>query len=144
MTYYENSKNSIQLKQTLHSPSLYEHTHICHRFLPNLNGRGISDIFFLDSLTGWAVTPFTQQNDTVFVTKTTNAGDNWFISYIGSGQFVGMKRIFFLNHLTGFSCGKGLNNSAINNFAKTTDGGILIPRLILKKFIIHKLKTFIM
>ena len=49
------------------------------QFLPNIGGRQISDVFFLDSLTGWGVTPFTQLNDTVYVLKTINGGDNWFI-----------------------------------------------------------------
>lgn len=43
--------------------------------MPDLGGRQIKDIFFLDSLTGWAVTPYITQNDTVYVLKTTNGGD---------------------------------------------------------------------
>jgi len=93
------------------------------QFMPNIGNRTISDIVFLDSLKGWAVTSFTQLNDTVYVLKTTNGGDNWFSNYTGTGQFVGMKRIFFLNDFTGYACGNGLNNSSQNNFAKTTNGG---------------------
>src|SRR3972149_8395693 len=59
------------------------------QFMPNIGNRQIKDIFFLDSLTGWAVTPFTIQNDTTFVLKTTNGGDNWFKEFTGTGQFVG-------------------------------------------------------
>src|SRR5512138_705478 len=65
------------------------------QFMPNLNGRQISDIFFLDSLTGWAVTPYRFQNDTAYVLKTTSGGDSWFFASIRIGQFVGMNRIYF-------------------------------------------------
>ena len=94
------------------------------QLLPNLGGRQISDVFFLDSLTGWAVTSFMQQNDTVYVLKTSNGGDNWFINYTGAGQFVGMRRIYFLNDQTGYACGNGFNNTSQNNFAKTTNSGV--------------------
>ena len=93
------------------------------QFLPNIGGRLISDIFFLDSLNGWTVTSLTQLNDTVFVLKTTNGGDKWFISYSRSGELVGMQRIYFLNEFTGYACGNGFDNSSQNNFAKTTNGG---------------------
>ncbi|RPI14857.1 MAG: hypothetical protein EHM58_15545, partial [Ignavibacteriae bacterium] len=33
------------------------------QFMPNLNGRSVQDIFFLDSLTGWGVTNATNQNN---------------------------------------------------------------------------------
>ena len=91
------------------------------QFLPDIGGRQISDIFFLDSLTGWAVTNATNQNpDTTFVLKTTNGGDNWIIQYgkiQTGGGFPGYFRVYFLNQSTGYTCGvKGLD--------KTTDGGM--------------------
>ncbi|MFC2092849.1 T9SS type A sorting domain-containing protein [Bacteroidota bacterium] len=91
------------------------------QFLPDIGGRQISDMFFLDSLTGWAVTNATNQNpDTTFVLKTTNGGDNWVIQYgkiQTGGGFPGYFRVYFLNQSTGYTCGvKGLD--------KTTDGGI--------------------
>ena len=91
------------------------------QFLPDLNGRQITDITFLDSLTGWAVTNATNQNpDTTFVLKTTDGGDNWVIQYgkiQTGGGFPGYFRVYFLNQSTGYTCGvKGLD--------KTTDGGI--------------------
>ncbi|MBK9335024.1 MAG: hypothetical protein IPM96_22130 [Ignavibacteria bacterium] len=92
------------------------------QFLPNIGGRLISDIFFLDSLNGWTVTSLTQLNDTVFVLKTTNGGDKWFISYSRSGELVGMQRIYFLNEFQDMH-GNGFDNSSQNNFAKTTNGG---------------------
>ena len=89
------------------------------QFLLNIGGRQISDIFFIDSITGWAVTNATNQNpDTTFVLKTTNGGDNWVIQYgkIQTGVgFPGYFRVYFLNQSTGYTCGvKGLD--------KTTDG----------------------
>jgi len=93
------------------------------QFMPNIGNRQISDIFFLDSLTGWAVTPYVTQNDSVFVLKTTNSGDNWFKVYSAGGQFVGMNRIKFLDQNTGYSCGVGLFNGS-TGINKTTNGGV--------------------
>jgi photosystem II stability/assembly factor-like uncharacterized protein len=91
------------------------------QFMPNLNGRSITDIFFLDSLTGWGVTNATNQaTDTTFVLKTTNSGDNWVIQYRKiqtGGGFPGLYRVYFINPNTGYICGiTGLN--------KSTDGGV--------------------
>lgn len=92
------------------------------QFLPNLNGRTISDIFFIDSLTGWAVTPYRFQNDTAYVIKTTNSGDTWFIANSRIGQFVGYNKVKFLNSLTGFVCGV-YQTSVYEGLTKSTDGG---------------------
>ncbi len=92
------------------------------QFLPNLNGRTISDIFFLDSLTGWAVTPYRFQNDTAIVLKTTNRGDTWFIANNRIGQFVGHNKVKFLNSLSGFVCGAS-QTSGFKGLSKSTDGG---------------------
>lgn len=94
------------------------------QFLPNIGGRTISDIFFLDSLTGWAVTPYRFQNDTAYVLKTTNSGDSWFIVNIRIGQFVGHNKVKFLNSLTGFICGVS-QTSGYKGLSKSTDGGEL-------------------
>ncbi len=95
------------------------------QFLPNIGGRTISDIFFLDSLTGWAVTPYRQQqNDTAFVLKTTNGGDNWSIEYSRTEKYVGFEKIYFLNANTGFTCGTNdLLFSGYTGLSKSTDGG---------------------
>lgn len=92
------------------------------QFMPNLGGRQISDIFFLDSVTGWAVTPYLAVNDTAYVLKTTNGGDNWFIQHTRVGQFVGSNRVAFLNANTGYTAGVSWlpTYSAI---LKTTNGG---------------------
>lgn len=92
------------------------------QFLPNLNGRTISDITFIDSLTGWAVTPYLAVNDTSFVLKTSNGGDDWFIQHTRTGQFVGSNRVYFINANTGFTAGVS-NLPAYSAILKTTDGG---------------------
>ena len=95
------------------------------QFLPNIGGRQISDVYFLDSLTGWAVTPYRQQqNDTAYVLKTTNGGDNWFISYSRTEQYVGFEKIYFLNNNTGFVCGANDFFSGYTGLSKSTDGGL--------------------
>ncbi len=52
------------------------------QFLPNLNGQSISDVFFLDSLTGWAATGTNSGPGHInYVIKTSNGGDNWNINF---------------------------------------------------------------
>ena len=50
------------------------------QWFPNLNGSTITDITFLDSLTGFAVT---NSNSLLqeYILRTTNGGDNWYINY---------------------------------------------------------------
>ncbi len=90
------------------------------QFLPNLNGRSVKDVFFLDSLTGWGVTNATnQQYDTIYILKTTNSGDNWTIQYnnlLTGGGFWGYTKIYFLNQYTGFA-------GDITGISKSTNGG---------------------
>ncbi len=92
------------------------------QFLPNIGSRKISDVLFIDSLTGWAVTPYRFQNDTTFVMKTTTGGDSWFIQFVGTGQFVGRNRILFINANTGFTCGND-HYTGSGKITKTTNGG---------------------
>jgi photosystem II stability/assembly factor-like uncharacterized protein len=80
------------------------------QFMPNLGGRTIQDIEFLDSLTGYATAR--QTGDTSYVLKTTNGGDNWQIVY---RNFFAMTQIQFLNVNTGYAAGAYL--------FKTTNGG---------------------
>lgn len=85
------------------------------QFLPNLNNRPISDITFLDSLTGYAVTPY-MANDTAYIIKTINKGDDWSIIYRQPTNTIGaFTRIIFLNQNTGFAGG--------NFLYKTTNAG---------------------
>jgi len=92
------------------------------QFMPDIGGRTISDIYFLDSLTGWAVTPYRFQNDTAYVLKTTNSGDTWFIANSRIGQFVGHNKVKFLNSLTGFVCGV-YQTTGFEGLSISTDGG---------------------
>ncbi len=84
------------------------------QWMPNLNGRQIVDITFLDSLTGYAISNRLTISDTSLILKTTDSGDNWFINYAQTGYI--FKRIQFLNQNTGFVGGTGL--------IKTTNGGL--------------------
>jgi photosystem II stability/assembly factor-like uncharacterized protein len=88
------------------------------QFMPNLNGEPLSDVFFLDSLTGWAVTGDGLPNDSNYILKTTNGGDNWTIKFIAYRDFF---RIKFINSDTGFACG-GFNTIGGGLF-KSTNGG---------------------
>jgi photosystem II stability/assembly factor-like uncharacterized protein len=89
------------------------------QFMPNLNGMPISDITFIDSLNGFAITGDQTPNDTNYILKTTNGGDNWSIVYSAYRNHL---RIKFLNLNTGFVCG-GFNTSS-GELIKTTNGGI--------------------
>ncbi len=90
------------------------------QFMPNIGSRTIQDIFFLDSLTGWAVTNATNQgNDTIFVLKTTNSGDNWVIDHKKvqtGGGFSGYFKVCFLDQNTGYT-------TDVRGIYKTSDGG---------------------
>ena len=83
------------------------------QFLPSLSGgQVVSDIIFLDSLTGFIVTDNSTINDTSSVLKTTNGGDNWQIVYTAIDDF---STIAFTDMNTGFICGGDLY--------KSTNGG---------------------
>ena len=66
------------------------------QFLPsNLPNFQVSDIFFLDSLTGWAVTGNSIPYDTSgYILKTTTGGNSWVIKFTGITDF---SRIKFIN-----------------------------------------------
>ncbi|HJY64702.1 MAG TPA: hypothetical protein VJ455_11150, partial [Ignavibacteria bacterium] len=55
------------------------------QFMPNLNGRQITDITFIDSLNGYAVTNNLSPGDTGYILKTTNGGTNWNLQYTFPG-----------------------------------------------------------
>ncbi len=80
------------------------------QFMPNLGGRQITDITFLDSLNGYA-TAYTA-TDTNYLLKTIDSGNNWSIVY---REYRIFNRVQFLNQNTGYICG--------GNFEKTTNGG---------------------
>ena len=85
-----------------------------------LNGRSISDMTFIDSVTGFAVTNALNSTDTGYIFKTTNSGYNWFVSYRTTEQWANIfNKIKFINDSIGYVCGG--NGMAI--FCKTTDKG---------------------
>jgi photosystem II stability/assembly factor-like uncharacterized protein len=89
------------------------------QYLPNLNGQSISDVTFLDSLTGFFITGNLNTPSGInFIYKTTNGGSNWQNIYSDNKDFA---RIIFINSQTGFVCG-GYNNYT-NNLLKTTNQG---------------------
>ncbi|MBZ0202067.1 MAG: T9SS type A sorting domain-containing protein [Ignavibacteria bacterium] len=88
------------------------------QFMPDLNGRTISDIFFLDSLTGYAVTNNLSPNDTGYILKTNNGGNNWNINLILNRNLTTVK---YINSSTGFVCGGSGGGTAY--LYKTTNSG---------------------
>jgi len=58
------------------------------QFMPDLGGATITDITFLDSLSGFAVTSLRSSNDSAFILKTTNGGDNWNVRFSHNKAFV--------------------------------------------------------
>jgi photosystem II stability/assembly factor-like uncharacterized protein len=84
---------------------------------PYLNGKTITDITFLDSLTGYAVTNYTSSTDSGYILKTTNGGDNWNFSFSVVNN--GFTKIQFVNSNTGFACG----GHGLPYLCKTTNAG---------------------
>jgi hypothetical protein len=93
--------------------------------LPHINNRPISDMTFTDSLTGYIVTPY-NANDTAYILKTINGGDNWSVVFKGPTNVIGgFNRIQFINQITGYACGNFLwktTNMGINWFNINTSG----------------------
>jgi photosystem II stability/assembly factor-like uncharacterized protein len=77
------------------------------QFLPFPTGGQVRDIYFVDSLTGFAVSDSS-------ILKTTNSGDNWTVKQTGYYIF---NRIIFLNANTGFASGGN------NTLLKTINSG---------------------
>jgi len=77
----------------------------------------INDIFFLDSLNGWAVT-YGRINppDTAYIMKTTNGGDNWNVQFSNVNDFLAIQ---FTDENTGYACG----GFGIGTLFKSTNGG---------------------
>ena len=88
------------------------------QFLPDVNNMPISDIDFLDSLVGFAVTGSKTTFDTNYILKTTNGGNNWFISYKDYNNYF---RVIFLDNLTGYVCGSSFQYYGA--LYKTTNAG---------------------
>jgi len=82
------------------------------QFMPDLNGASITDITFVDSLTGFAVTSRSSGNS--YILKTTNGGDNWNINFTHGVSFV---TIQFVDFNIGFT-------NAFQKIFKTTNSGL--------------------
>jgi photosystem II stability/assembly factor-like uncharacterized protein len=89
------------------------------QFLPSLNGQPLSDVIFLDSLTGFAITDNNFSNDTGYILRTTNGGDNWDIVFSSNRDY---KAIDFININTGYVC--GAQPSTGSRLLKTTNSGL--------------------
>ena len=81
------------------------------QFLPNLNGAQVTDMTFIDSLTGYIVTSIGGSNSNIL--KTTNGGDSWTVKFTHTQAFVKVK---FINANTGFT-------NAFTTIFKTTNAG---------------------
>src|SRR5690606_7467112 len=80
----------------------------------------VNDIFFIDTLTGWVVTQgHTNNQDTAYILKTTNGGDNWTIQY---ARNVNLTVVQFTDDQIGY-VGGGSGTGTIYIY-KTTNGGI--------------------
>ena len=88
------------------------------QLLQSLNGATISDVTFLDSLTGFYVTNEGLPNDTSYIVKTTNGGNDWQVKFL---QIGGFGKIKFIDNNTGYACGG--TNSGNSKLYKTTNKG---------------------
>ena len=89
------------------------------QFMPDLGGKQLNDITFLDSLTGFAIASRNINPDTSSILKTTNGGNNWQIIFTqGRRRFSSIK---FINSTTCFISGG--SGSGTPYLYKTTDGG---------------------
>jgi photosystem II stability/assembly factor-like uncharacterized protein len=80
--------------------------------MPNMGNRLVRDLYFTDSLTGYAVASPDAYLDSAHILKTTNGGYNWNIKATYGGR---LKKVKFINALTGYAGG--------NKFLKTTNAG---------------------
>ncbi len=78
------------------------------QFMPELGGQSISDVTFLDSLIGFAVTQSATVNDTGYILKTSNGGEIWNIVYRSVDNYCNVQ---FVNETTGFVAGGALLKS---------------------------------
>jgi len=77
----------------------------------------VNDIYFTDTLIGWAVT--LEDNspvDTAYILHTTDGGNNWVIQLRNAGN---LNAVQFIDNNTGYVFG----NESLPRFYKTTNGG---------------------
>ena len=77
----------------------------------------ITDIYFIDSLTGWTCTNWDPQFDTAYIMRTTNRGNNWDIQFRNN---LSLSSIQFLNNNVGYCAG----GDGKGKFLYTTNGGV--------------------
>ena len=88
------------------------------QFLPFMNDRPLSDMTFIDSLTGYGITGDGTVGDTNYIIKTSDGGENWDIIL---AVYRDLSRVIFINSLTGYVSG-GFN--ALGSYLiKSSDGG---------------------
>jgi len=109
------------------SPNIYKTTNSGVNWTINLPGENFTDMYFIDSLTGWKCSSF----ESGFIRKTTNGGINWNIQTIPPEAppflFSRMNRFTFINADTIWGVGGTYNfGSGIYRgvLYKTTNGGI--------------------
>jgi hypothetical protein len=78
--------------------------------------KNITDIYFIDTLNGWAVTGNTGQLDSGYIIKTTNGGASWLLNYSNDRNLFAIQ---FADINTGYACG----GWGPGKFYKTTNGG---------------------
>ena len=81
----------------------------------NLLG-SVSEIFFINELTGWSASYATSQSN---IYGTTNGGLDWVLQHSSSG--FGMRSVWFTSSQNGFAVEYGINNTKI---FKTTNGSV--------------------
>ena len=78
--------------------------------------KNITDIYFTDTLNGWAVASNTGQLDSGYILKTTNGGANWLLNY-------STDRNFFAIQFTDVNTGYASGGWGPGLFYKTINGG---------------------
>lgn len=87
-------------------------------------GGNITDIYFINAMTGWAA------NGSNDMLTTTNGGLNW--QTAAFGNMPAMTNVWFLNNTTGFVIGNPSNdNGAELSIGKTTNGGLNFTELFI-------------
>jgi photosystem II stability/assembly factor-like uncharacterized protein len=78
--------------------------------------KNIVDIYFTDTLNGWAVTGNTGALDSGYILKTTNGGTNWQLNFATNRSFYGIQ---FVDSNIGYACG----GWDLGKLYKTINGG---------------------
>jgi photosystem II stability/assembly factor-like uncharacterized protein len=86
--------------------------------ITNINGSAITNLIFLDSLTGYTATRTSSTNQ-CYILKTTNSGNNWNVIYTyNSGSNIRFTKIQFADDSIGYA------STDYYDFFKTTNAGL--------------------